>query len=434
MMYSEKIAFFGLLVVLLVGCMSSTQTPNSQVFEEVGANSATTLGISGHGDARYPSIAISPNNDLYIAWEHRSVGLADSNGTIKVKFWNGEKWFNISSGLINDFEIENTKQKLIKPQIAFAPNGILYIAWLQNNNIYMKQWDGKIWQNVGINSAIGNGISQMETGVKEFSLVVAPNNTVYVSWRSVDSKLSTVYVKQWQNGDWVDLRTQPQIPLNFTSNPADIIDTELDINSEGVLYSLIVSNDQNNIKNVYVQRWYDNKWELIGEPINIKPSHNGTPLHSEIPSMIIGNNDKVYVVWGDRNKLISVRQLSELSNKWISLDLDLSSFTNILGAPFIAINSDEELYVVWEGTNGIGYGIYSAKFVNNNWQEIFPGSMQQNPGISYTTLPHGNDGSVPMSPLIVTDRNDKIYVVWQIVPSLDDRFKNNKLYIRQYEA
>ncbi|HSH01551.1 MAG TPA: hypothetical protein VLL52_03460, partial [Anaerolineae bacterium] len=98
-----------------------------------------------------------------------------------------------------------------------------------------------------------------------------PNNALSVSWVNVDADLPTVSIKQWQNNNWVNLSDRQQHALNLIPNVADVAYLHLHIDSKGILYAFIVTN-QDKHRNIYIQRWYQDTWELIGEPISMSPS------------------------------------------------------------------------------------------------------------------------------------------------------------------
>ncbi|HSH05816.1 MAG TPA: hypothetical protein VLL52_25080 [Anaerolineae bacterium] len=239
----NKFKLIYLLSLLLFGCGQNSDYPEfdpnaPQLFEEIGEHSATGLGLAGQGDARRLAMAISPNNQLYIAWEHRDVGMFVSNGTIKIHYWNDEEWIDISPTL-DDSLIENTTKAFILPQIGFAPDGTLYLTWLQNNSIYIKKWDGQVWQDVGVDSATNQGISGDANVFAPYSLVVVNNANIFVAWRELTPNGVRAYIKRWQGSVWEKLDEQSLLTTNYVSDGVDIRSIDLVVDSKGVLYALI---------------------------------------------------------------------------------------------------------------------------------------------------------------------------------------------------
>lgn len=59
-------------------------------------------------------------------------------------------------------------------------------------------------------------------------------------------------------------------------------------------------------------------------------------------------------------RMIAIRQLNEVNKRWNSLDLVFSSTTNIYRVPDIAINANEELYAVWDGSDQFSSYVFEA--------------------------------------------------------------------------
>jgi hypothetical protein len=169
---------------------------NGSSWIEVGAGSATGGGISNNtGSSIYPAIAVASDGTPYITWEDNSSG---GDTEIFVRRWNGSSWVEVGNGSANGEGISNNSGVSSNPSLAL---GIPYIAWYDdssgNNEIYVRRWNGADWEEVGIGSASGGGVSNNsgESGLP--ALIIAPNSIPFLSWYDTSGGNYEIYVKQW---------------------------------------------------------------------------------------------------------------------------------------------------------------------------------------------------------------------------------------------
>lgn len=166
---------------------------------EIGEGSASNGGISNDNAdwSLFPSLAISPYDIPYIAWEDYSDGSLD----IYIKGLNDTKWMEIGTGSASQGGISDNPARSALPSLAISLNGIPYIAWEDesggNGEIYVRAWNGKNWVEVGLDSAHNGGISNNPGSSTIASLAIAPDGTPYVTWSDDSNGDLEIYVRRY---------------------------------------------------------------------------------------------------------------------------------------------------------------------------------------------------------------------------------------------
>ena len=174
---------------------------NGSSWEEVGAGSAGGSGISDNsGDSGAPSLAIAPNGTPYVAWSDSSGGDAE----IYVRRWNGSSWEEVGTDSASGGGISDNSSGSGAPALAVAMDGTPYVAWNDDGDgdmeIYVRRWNWRTWEEVGVGSASGGGVSDTGGGSDYPALAAAPDGTLYVAWDESRFEGTDVYVRQWEGG------------------------------------------------------------------------------------------------------------------------------------------------------------------------------------------------------------------------------------------
>lgn len=112
-------------------------------WDEVTAGSATGGGISNSSGHSYsPAIAIAADGAVYVAWDDLSDIEGDSE--IYVRRWSGDEWEEIGAGSASAGGISNNSGDSGNPSLAISAEGIVYVAWEDdgsgNDEVYALRW------------------------------------------------------------------------------------------------------------------------------------------------------------------------------------------------------------------------------------------------------------------------------------------------------
>jgi len=179
---------------------------NGSSWEEVGAGSASGGGISNNsGGSSAPALAVAPNGTPYVAWSDSSGG----DSEIYVRRWNGSSWEEVGAGSAGGSGISDNSGDSGAPSLAIAPNGTPYVAWSDSSGgdaeIYVRRWNGSSWEEVGTDSASGGGISDNSSGSGAPALAVAMDGTPYVAWNDDGDGDMEIYVRRWNWRTWEEV-------------------------------------------------------------------------------------------------------------------------------------------------------------------------------------------------------------------------------------
>ena len=104
--------------------------------------------------------------------------------------------------------------------MAIAPDGTPYVTWYENREIYVRRWNGSVWEEADAGSATGGGISGDGAGAMHPSMAVSPDGTPYAAWQSGGGE---IHVRRYAGG--VLSPTSTPTP---TLQPVDLLVTKRD--------------------------------------------------------------------------------------------------------------------------------------------------------------------------------------------------------------
>jgi len=204
---------------------------NGSAWEELGG-SATGGGISNTGEAAIPSVAINDSGKPVVAWYDDSSG----DYEIYLKQWNGSSWEEIGSGSASGGGISNNTGASVEPSLAINDSGNPIVAWhdgvFPDYDIYLKQWNGSSWEELG-GSASGGGISDNTGGSYRPSLAINGLGNPVVAWYDNTSGDTEIYIKQWNGSSWEEIGTNSATGGGISDNNGDSVWHSLAIDGSG---------------------------------------------------------------------------------------------------------------------------------------------------------------------------------------------------------
>jgi hypothetical protein len=345
-------------------------------WEEVGAGSATGGGISDNSrDSRCPLMAIAPDGTAYVAWSDDS----DEDGEtdeIYVLQWNGSNWEEVGTGSASGGGISNNSGWSRGSSIAIASNSTPYVAWNDwsdgDTEVYVRRWNGYSWVEVGTGSATGGGISDNDDFSFLPSIAIAPNDTPYVAWSDWSDGDAEIYVLRWNGTSWEEVGTGSASGGGISDNSGFSYAPSAAIAPGGTPY-VAWHDGSGGDDEIYVRRWNDSSWEEVG-------------TGSASGGGISDNND---------------------SSRY----------------PSVAIAPDGTLYVAWEDWSAGDAEIYVLRWNGSSWEEVGAGSATGG-GIS----DNSNDSERP-SVAIAPDGTP--YIAWY---DYSKAWDNTEIYVRRWDG
>jgi hypothetical protein len=373
-----------------------------------------------------PEAAVAPDNSVYIAWDDDSSG---ETAEIYVRRWNGSGWEEVGTGSANGGGISNDIWESTSPAIAVSPEGVPYVAWqnydgAEGIDIFVRRWNGSSWEEVGTGSASGGGISNDEDASLSPSIAIAPDGMVYVAW----SGNSEIYVRRWNGSVWEEVGAGSATGGGISNNEGDSLGSSLAVASNGTPY-VTWSDDSVASLNyeIYVRRWNGVSWEEVGSGSASGGGISQNGGFSWIPNIAVGPDNAVYITWRDGDTFdndIYVRRWN--GSSWEEVGLGSAAGGGIsqqggsTAAPDVVVASNGMPYISWLGNNGSwDFEIYVRRWNGNGWQEVGSGSAMGG-GIS------NNDGDSYV-PSMAAASDGAVYVTW-----FDDEDGDFEIYVRRW--
>ena len=249
------------LVAALFGGRRAAAAPDGAAanagWAEIGPGSATGGGISHTTQAFFPSLAMGPDGKPVVAWYNASSGISD----IYVKQWDGSAWAELGSGSASGGGISHNPDSSLDPSLAIGSDGKPVVAWQDRSSgssyeIYVRHWNGSAWAELA-GSATGGGISDNAHDSVEPSLAIGSDGAPVVAWHDQSNGNNyQVYARRWNSAGWVEVGTGSAAGGGISHSNVDAMHPSLAISPNGD--PVVAWNDGTNLTNkwdIYVRRY-----------------------------------------------------------------------------------------------------------------------------------------------------------------------------------
>jgi hypothetical protein len=401
------------------------------VWQEIGAGSASGDGISDTpGYSSNPSVAVAPNGTPYVAWQDYASG----DHEIYVRRWNGSSWEEVGAGSASGGGISDNPGWSAWPSVAVAPGGTPYVAWHDDTSaqsqiyeIYVRRWNGSSWEEVGAGSASGGGISDTPGCAGAASVAVAPDGTPYVAWQDDTGGHDEIYVRRWNGSSWEEVGVGSASGGGISNNAGSSALPSSAVAPDGTPYVAWADGTSGDLE-IYVRRWNGSSWEEVGAGSASGGGISDNPGHSHYPSVAVAPNGTPYIAWLDDTSGGSLKWETYVrrwnGSTWEEVGAGSASGGGISDNPghsscaSVAVAPNGTPYVVWGDNTSGNDEIYVRRWNGSSWEEVGTGSASGG-GIS-DTPGHSGTASVAVAP------DGTPYVVWA-----DSTSGNDEIYVRR---
>ena len=282
-------------------------------WREVGSGSASSGGISNNsGHSEHPSLGFDPDGAPYVTWYDQTSG----DWQIYVRRFSGSAWDEVGAGSASGGGISNSSGFSDHPSLAIAPDGAPYIAWSDYTNgeyqIYIRRFNGTIWEEVGLGSASGGGISSSSGSSVGASLAFTPDRVPFVAWADYRSWDYEAYVRRWSGSSWEEVGSGSASGGGISNNSGDAWHPSLAIGPDGHPYVAWVDNSGGDYQ-VYVRGWSGSSWQEVGLGSASGRGISDSGGNASHPSLAFASDGIPYIAWRDYysgNAEIYVRRYS----------------------------------------------------------------------------------------------------------------------------
>ena len=398
---------------------------NGTTWQEMGAGSATGTGISGSDSASSPSLSVDGSGNPVLAW--KIVGF--SNAEIYVRRFEGGMWRELGANSASAGGVSDTTGESSSPSMAMDSAGNPVVAWRDgasgNLEIYVRRFDGAIWQETNTGNGAGHGLSGHPAESFQPSLVFDALLRPMLAWADLSSGSSEIYVRRFEDPAWVDVGVGSSGGGGISNTPdGDSIAPALVIDGAG--RSVIAWSHRLSFFNweVYVRRFDGSAWVEVGMDSATGVGVSDTSSESLFPSLAVDAQGNPAVAWQDRTagpSEVYVRHFDGVS--WQSPG-GVSAFAVGGSAKNTSLCFDaaQRIIVAWDDLDtNLDRQIYVRRFDGTSWQELGVGSASGG-GISDTV-----DDSI--LPSLIVDATGDPVIAWS-----DDTSGNEEIYVRRFDG
>lgn len=281
---------------------------NGSAWVEMGVGSATGGGISNSPGGSFfgPDIALDASGNPIVVWEDKSSG----NSEIYVKRWNGTQWINMGVNSASAGGISNSAADSTYVDIAVSPAGVPVVTWheysynLNIDSIYVKQWNGTSWIEMGTGSASGKGISTEQRIAHRPSIVIDYTGAPIVTWTgTLYSSDYEIYVKRWNGSAWVEMGAGSAVDGGISNNDLSSMETDIQIAPDGNPIIAWADGPINSNKDIFVRRWNGTAWVEIGTGSASDTGISKTVPNSGYPSITFNSSGNPIIAWNDNGSV-----------------------------------------------------------------------------------------------------------------------------------
>ncbi len=339
--------------------------------------------------------------------------------------------------------ISNTPGRSYDPSIAVSPIGRPYIAWADNSydgfgEIYVRRWNGVVWEPVGTGSAGSNGISKTyraESSLPAVAVSSAPQEGLpaerasipYVAWQEKSADDVEIYVRRWAgSAGWVEVGGGSASGGGVSNNGSPSFRATLAIDST-LLPAVAWADGSGANTEIYARRFNGSAWVDMGAASAAGGGVSNTPgAASDDPALARGPGGVLYLAWSDAasgNAEIYVRKWT--GSVWVDVGAGSASGGGVSNtpdasfAPAIAVGADGQPVVAWEDRSGGDTEIYLKRFNGTGWVAL--GASAGGGGLS-------NNEGASLEPSLVVDAANRPVVAWT---DLSGWFKA-EVYVRRW--
>jgi hypothetical protein len=365
-----------------------------------GAWSSVGTGLlsasnASNSNANTPSLAVDSSGNAVVAWSEYNGAITN----VYVRRFDGSSWVNVGTGVLSGSSALGSNAE--NPSLALDSSNNPVVAWSESDgsvsNIYVQRFDGSTWVNVG--TGVLSGSSAQGSNAHYPSLALDSLNNPMVAWYEWDGASNNLYVQQYTGSGWVNVGVTPL----DTSLGQDTWYPSLSIGNGSPVVAWQEGNGTS-IDNLYAKSYVTNVWQDLGSSLDFQSVNSAinsvvarTPTNApvvawdEFDSGTSSRNVYVKEWTGSSWRLVGGALDRTLSNDAENPSLVLRTVTN--NRPTVAFQENNNVYVRWwNGSSwvNVSEGAVDTNLVND---AVTPSLALETPR-NYPVVAYAEDGNI----------------------------------------
>ncbi len=277
-------------------------------------------------------------------------------------------WEEVGVGSASGGGISNTGTANYNyPRIDIGPDQRPVVCWKNNNYLYIRKFDGTSWVEFSTGSASGVGIGSTEDGTT-YSLVIAQGDLVYVSFQGGYGPGGLIeHTIGWNSMAWETVGG---------GCPPNSVEPRIAVGETGVYMSLCSESPARTTKYVRCYRLEGGSWVQLGEDLEATPDDLGdTSNEGKHVSVVVGYDGMPIVSYSNTRTYGPLRAKRWTGSSWAQIGADLDDAI-WEGLPFVVPTADQGLFAYWGRSLVTGPGdpsddrVYVKQWNGSLWQEL----------------------------------------------------------------
>lgn len=391
------------------------------VFGDLPTNWQINTDSSGENQTN-AKIIIDSAGFIYVVWEDYRQSSSAKIMAQKYNSTGDAQWPNTSSP---DDQSISTANGTVVPDILVDSFGNLYIAWYDdsvgNKESYLVKRDSAdgsdLWGSEKKINTLADSDDQSNPRI-----AITDNGsyaTSTITWQDDRNGDEDIYIQIFDSGGSSQLLPEIRANQNTLGDGTNQTNPVIITDSNGNIYTAWADNRDGDLS-VYGAKFSSSmvfSWEN-------ELSNPGISSNQYEADIAIDSNDYIYLVWTDERNTNSDIYMQKFdvngSSQWaadvkINIDGDGSNQTQ----PALAIDSSDDIYIVWTDERNGDQDIYSGKYASDGssyWSEDLRININTDPSAQYNP------------DLTIDPTNDMPFATWE-----DDRSGNIDIYATSFE-
>jgi prepilin-type N-terminal cleavage/methylation domain-containing protein len=340
----------------------------------------------------------------------------------------------VTASLPQNWQIntDTTEESQENPRLIFDNSGFIYIVWQDfrsssDYRIYAQKYNSSQDAQWPISTAPED--IRVSTAVKQIlpDILIDNNGDLYICWNDDTLGNQDAYLVKLSAANGSDIWGGTK-KINTIADSKDQTNARIALQTTSNNIAVVWEDNRNTDIDIYMQLIASDKTQLwIPEiRVNRNPLSDGTK-QSE-PELAIDSTDNIYVVWTDERNgnhdIYAQKYDTSGAALWASdILINTDGGTTNQYSPDIAIDSTDNIYVVWTDERNGNQDIYAQKYDTDGsalWAEDLRVNIDTGTSAQYNPA------------ITINPADDNPYVSWQ-----DDRNGNLDIYasnLEQYGA